>query len=279
MTIDSHQHFWNYELPNHAWINDEMAVIRRDFTPADLAPILAANDVAGCVAVQADQTRAETDFLLDLAAKHDFIRGVVGWIDLRADDLEAQLDDYAGAHQLKGFRHIVQGEPDPRFMLRPDFLRGIELIGKRGYTYDILILPHQLGSALELVRLFPEQRFVLDHLAKPYIKDGYIAGWEAGIRALAAHPNVWCKVSGLVTEADYHRWTEAQLKPYLDVVFDAWPGERIMFGSDWPVCRVAAPYDRVLGLMNNYLDGFEAERKEAVLGGNCRAFYRLETAK
>jgi len=160
-------------------------------------------------------------------------------------------------------------------MLQPNFLRGIEAIGKRGYAYDILIFPHQLVSALELVKQFPGQRFVIDHIAKPYIKDGYLSGWEAGMRAIAAYPNVWCKVSGMVTEADYNNWTEAQLKPYLDVVFDAWPSERIMFGSDWPVCRVAAPYDRVLGLLNNYLEGFDAERKEGILGGNCRDFYQL----
>ncbi|SEQ23632.1 amidohydrolase family protein [Neolewinella agarilytica] len=275
MIIDSHQHFWRYEAKKHDWIDDEMAVIRRDFMPEDLQPILAANGVNGCVAVQADQTRDETDFLLALARENPFIKGVVGWIDLRAENLNVQLDVYAGSTALKGFRHVVQGEADPQFMLRPEFVRGIRTIGERGYTYDLLILPHQLLAAVELVRQFPEQRFVVDHLAKPYIKAGYLAGWEIGMQALAAFPNVWCKVSGMVTEADYQNWTEDQMKPYLDVVFDAWGTERVMFGSDWPVCRVAAPYDRVLGLVNDYLSGFSQPEQQAVLGGNCWSFYGL----
>ncbi|WP_273447074.1 amidohydrolase family protein [Neolewinella agarilytica] len=275
MIIDSHQHFWRYEAKKHDWIDDEMAVIRRDFMPEDLQPVLAANGVNGCVAVQADQTRDETDFLLALARENSFIKGVVGWIDLRAENLNEQLDVYAGSTALKGFRHVVQGEADPQFMLRPEFVRGIRTIGERGYTYDLLILPHQLLAAVELIRQFPEQRFVVDHLAKPYIKAGYLAGWKIGMQALAAFPNVWCKVSGMVTEADYQNWTEDQMKPYLDVVFDAWGTERVMFGSDWPVCRVAATYDRVLGLVNDYLSGFSQPEQQAVLGGNCRSFYGL----
>jgi len=276
MIIDSHQHFWRYEQKKHDWIDDEMSAIRRDFTPKDLEPILTANGVSGCVAVQADQTLAETDFLLDLSDKHSFIKGVVGWVDLRADDVKEQLDKYAGKDKLKGFRHVIQGEEDPQFMLRPAFLRGIRALGERGYTYDLLILPHQILAAVELVRLFPEQRFVVDHLAKPYIKAGYVAGWEIGMKALAALPNVMCKVSGMVTEADYQSWTEEEMKPYLDVVFEAWGTEHILFGSDWPVCRVAAPYERVLGLVKNYLSSFSDLEKKAVLGGNCRSFYGLE---
>jgi len=275
MIIDSHQHFWRYEAKKHDWIDDEMAVIRRDFMPADLQPILAANGVDGCVAVQADQTRAETDFLLALAKENPFIKGIVGWIDLRADDLNEQLDAYAGHKALKGFRHVVQGEADPQFMLRPQFVRGIRTLAARGYTYDLLILPHQLLAAVELVRQCPGQRFVVDHLAKPYIKSGYVDGWEIGMRALAVFPNVFCKVSGMVTEADYQKWTADQMKPYLDVVFDAWGTERVMFGSDWPVCRVAAPYKRVKGLLTDYLQHFSHAEREAVMGGNCQAFYQL----
>jgi len=190
MIIDSHQHFWNYELPKHDWIDDDMAAIRRDFTPQDLKPILDENGIDGCIAVQADQTLEETNFLLGLADKHDWMKGVVGWIDLRADDLEAQLDRYADQPKLKGFRHVVQGEPDPFFMLQPEFLRGIDMIGQRGYTYDILIFPHQLVSALELVKQFPGYKFVIDHLAKPYAKAGYFTGWAAGMAAIAKFPNV-----------------------------------------------------------------------------------------
>lgn len=276
MTIDSHQHFWHYELPKHDWIDDDMAAIRRDFTPDDLRPILDANGVDGCVAVQADQTRAETDFLLDLAATHDWIRGVVGWIDLRAPDLEAQLDEYEDRRAaLVGWRHVVQGEPDPYFLLRPDFLRGIEAIGRRGYVYDILIFPHQLVSALELAKRCPEVSFVLDHLAKPYARDGYFDGWAAGLSALAQQPNVSCKLSGLITEADYDNWTEEQLLPYLRHALEAFGPGRCLFGSDWPVLRVAGDYGRMKALLERAIVDLDPAERAAVMGGNCARVYGL----
>ncbi|WP_020571014.1 amidohydrolase family protein [Neolewinella persica] len=273
MTLDSHQHFWNYELPKHDWIDNEMAAIRRNFSPDDLSPVLQAHGVDGCIAVQADQTTAETDFLLDIAANNNFVKGVVGWIDLRADDLPAQLGKYAGQPLLKGFRHVVQGEPDPYFLLQPDFLRGIDTIGKLGYTYDILIFPHQLVSSLELVKQFPEVKFVIDHLAKPYAKDSYFTGWAAGISAIAAFPNVYCKLSGLVTEADYQDWTAEALLPYLRHALEAFGPDRCMFGSDWPVCLVAAEYGQVIGLVKDLMTGFSDEQQAAVFGGNCARFY------
>ncbi|MEL7163502.1 MAG: amidohydrolase family protein, partial [Bacteroidota bacterium] len=253
MRLDSHQHFWNYEPDKHAWIDEGMAAIRRDFTPEDLEPILRQGNFDGCVAVQADQTTAETDFLLRLAEEHPFIKAVVGWIDLRAENLPEQLVEYAGKEKLKGWRHVVQGEPDPLFLLREDFLRGIETIGRAGYTYDILIFPHQLVSALELVKLFPEVNFVIDHLAKPYLKAGYLEGWAAGLAAFAPYPNACCKVSGLVTEGDYQKWTPESLTPYLDVVFQTFPTERVIFGSDWPVCRVATSHARWTTVVEDYL--------------------------
>ncbi|TXF87907.1 amidohydrolase family protein [Neolewinella aurantiaca] len=275
MTLDSHQHFWKYELPKHDWIDDEMAAIRRNFMPADLQPILAANGVDGCIAVQADQTLAETDFLLDIAAKHDFVKGVVGWIDLRADDLAEQLERYAGQPLLKGFRHVVQGEPDPLFLLQPNFLRGIDLIGQKGYTYDILIFPHQLVSALELVKQFPEYKFVIDHLAKPYAKAGYFTGWAAAMAAIAEFPNVCCKLSGLITEADYHNWTTDELLPYLRHALEVFGPDRCMFGSDWPVCRVAGDYAQVKGLIETLLQDSSPADQKAVFGENCARFYDI----
>jgi L-fuconolactonase len=273
MTLDSHQHFWQYELPKHEWIDDEMSAIRRDFMPSDLGPILAANGVDGCIAVQADQTLAETRFLLDIATKHDFVKGVVGWIDLRSFILGEVLERYRHHPLLKGFRHVVQGEPDPLFMLRPEFLRGIDMIGQAGLTYDILIFPHQLVSSLELVKQFPDHKFVIDHLAKPYAKAGYFTGWAAGISAVAKFPNVHCKLSGLITEANYASWTTEELLPYLQHALEAFGPDRCMFGSDWPVCRVAGDYSQVKGLIETLLQGYSEADQEAVFGGNCARFY------
>ncbi|MEM9930175.1 MAG: amidohydrolase family protein [Bacteroidota bacterium] len=275
MRLDSHQHFWQYEPVKHAWIDDEMASIRKDFLPNDLGPLLQANHLDGCIAVQADQTTVETDFLLSLAQQYDFIKGVVGWIDLRAKDLVEQLAKYEGASRLVGWRHVVQGEPDPLFLLRDNFLRGIDTIGQAGYTYDILIFPHQLVSAYELVKQFPEHKFVIDHLAKPYAKAGYFTGWARAISAVAELPNVYCKLSGLVTEADYQDWTPAQLAPYLRHALEAFGPDRCMYGSDWPVCRVAATYGRVIGLVEQLLAPYTAAEQAAVMGENCRQFYGL----
>lgn len=275
LTIDSHQHFWHYAPEKQPWIDDQMADIRRDFLPPDLANEFKANQVSGCIAVQAEQTTAETDFLLDLASQHSFILGVVGWIDLRAADLKEQLKKYQGQQKLKGFRHVVQGETDPQFLLRPDFIKGIQTLGEFGYTYDLLILPHQLLSALELVKRFPTQKFVVDHLAKPYIKAGYLTGWAHMMTALGKCENVYCKISGLVTEADYQRWTPAQLSPYLDHVFHAFPAERLMYGSDWPVCLVAATYTQVLETLQAATASFSEVEKSWIFHKSCQTFYGL----
>jgi L-fuconolactonase len=275
MILDSHLHFWNYELPKHDWIDDEMSAIRRDFMPADLRPILSANGIDGCIAIQAEQTLAETDFLLSIAAETDFVKGVVGWIDLRAESLEETLERYTHQPLLKGFRHVVQGEPDPFFLLQPNFLRGIDLIGQKGYSYDVLIFPHQLVSALELVKLFPNYKFVIDHLAKPYAKAGYYTGWAAGMAAIAKFPNVYCKLSGLITEANYKSWTAEALLPYLRHALEVFGPERCMFGSDWPVCRVAGDYGRVKALVETLLQEYSPADRKAVFGENCAEFYSL----
>ena len=232
--IDAHQHFWHYDLVQHSWINDEMSVIRKDFLPADLKPVLEENGVAGCVAVQADQTEAETNFLLKLSDENDFIKGVVGWVDLRSDNLQQRLEHYAQFKNIKGFRHILQGE-EPAFMLQASFLKGIGLLQRFNFTYDVLVFPKHLKAALQLVKQFPDQPFVIDHIAKPYIKGGIIDGWKEDIAAIAQYPNVHCKISGMVTEADMRNWKQADFTPYLDVITNSFGIDRIMYGSDWPV--------------------------------------------
>ncbi|GGA74151.1 amidohydrolase [Flavobacterium palustre] len=275
MVIDSHQHFWIYETEKHAWIDDEMKVIRKNFLPEDLKIVYKENNIDGCVAVQADQTLAETDFLLDLAKKNDFIKGIVGWVDLRADNIEEVLKQYSAFPKLKGFRHVVQGEADHNFMLRPDFLNGITALEKHNFTYDILIFPHQLGAALELVKRFPNQKFVIDHIAKPYIKDEFYDGWASLMKAISEYPNVYCKLSGMTTEADYNNWTPEQIEPYMQLVLEAFGANRILFGSDWPVCLVAGNYTKTKELVTNFIAKLNSEEQTAIMGGNAVQFYNL----
>ena len=206
MIIDAHQHFWKYDSIKHSWISESMAVLRNDFLPDDLKKIYAENGVDGCVAVQVEQTLEETDFLLDLAQEYDFIKGVVGWVDFRAKNIDVILEHYKPKKKVKGFRHIVQEEADHNFLLRPDFVTGISYLEKYDFVYDILIFPHQLGASLELIKKFPHQKFIIDHLAKPYIKDGFFDGWALLMTEIAKHENVYCKLSGMITEADFNSW-------------------------------------------------------------------------
>jgi L-fuconolactonase len=275
MVIDAHQHFWRYEPAAYPWITAELAPLQRDFLPADLAPLLRENGVTGCIAVEARAADEENEFLLELANQYAFIKGVVGWLDLRTDGLAEKLDHYAQASLLKGFRYNVQVEPDPNFLLRPDWLAGMKVLAGYSFTFDLLIFPHQLGAALELAQRFPEQRFVIDHLAKPYVKDGFFAGWAVLIAKLGELPNVWCKVSGLVTEADWDNWTYADLEPYLSHLFASFPAKRLMFGSDWPVCRLAGRYGRVKGVVERFLATRPAEDQRWVWGQTASDFYQL----
>ncbi|MEA5429107.1 amidohydrolase family protein [Arcicella lustrica] len=275
MTIDSHQHFWQYDAQRHDWISEEMKVIQRDFLPSDLAPILQENNISGCVAVQADQTLAETDFLIDLANKNDFIKAVVGWVDLLAVDVDDTLEQYAEHKIVKGFRHIVQGEADTEFMLRPKFKAGITALGAFDFTYDILIYHYQLEQAIQLAKFFPNQKFVLDHIAKPDIKSGEYAAWQTNIKKLALHQNVYCKLSGMVTEGEWKDWKVSDFKIYLDTVVKAFGTERIMYGSDWPVCLVAAQYEEQLGIVNEYFSAFSSLEKKKVMGANALKFYNI----
>jgi L-fuconolactonase len=274
--IDAHQHFWKYDPVQYSWINDEMWVIRRDYAPTDLLPLLQAAGMDGCVTVQVNQSEEENEELLELAARHDFIKGVVGWVDLRNPAVEERLEWYRAKPKIKGFRHILQGERDRALMLKPGFKRGIGLLKKFGYTYDILIFPDQLGYTRDFVASFPDQPFIIDHIAKPYIKDRYITEeWKDAIRAVAAFPNVSCKISGMVTEADWKHWKPEHFKPYLDTVVDAFGPKRIVFGSDWPVCLVAAAYEQVLAIVEDYFSTFSADERAAFFGGNAAEFYDL----
>lgn len=273
--IDSHQHFWKFDPVRDSWITDDMSVIQRDFFPQDLKPLLLENKISGCVAVQADQSETENLFLLSLADQNDFIKGVVGWIDLQAEDIEEKLAQYAAQKKLKGFRHVLQGEKQRDFMLRPAFMNGVSKLNQFNYTYDILIFPDQLKFTEEFVRQFPDQPFVIDHLAKPYIRDKKINEWKHDIERLSKYENVFCKISGMVTEANWKNWKHEDFRPYLDVVVNAFGIKRLMYGSDWPVCLVAASYDEMFGIVRNYFSSFSQEEKTMFFGGNAIRFYNL----
>lgn len=252
-----------------------MQVIRRNFLPEDLWPVLKANKVDGCVAVQASQNDAETEFLLHLAEANDFVRGVVGWVDLKAVNLYDQLERYSQFEKLKGFRHVAQGQPEG-FLLQPEFIRGVGTLVAFDFTYDILIYQNQLKEAFNFAVKLPNVHFVLDHIAKPLIKAQELQPWADDIRRLAELPNVHCKVSGMVTEANWMHWEKADFRPYLDVVFEAFGTERIMYGSDWPVCLVAGEYEGAKGILTDYLSMFSDDEVRDVMGNNARRFYNLD---
>jgi L-fuconolactonase len=272
--IDAHHHAWKYDPATYAWIDKSMAVIRADFYPEQLLPSLEKNEVVGTVLVQSDQCPADNQFMLSLAKANPFIKGIVGWIDLVAPDLDEQLSEWKDEPVMKGFRHVAQAEPDD-FLARPEIIRGIEALGLFGFTYDILIKPPQMAAALQLVKSLPDQPFVVDHIAKPYIAAGAIAEWENDLIMLAACPNVYCKVSGMVTEADWKNWKSIDFRPYLDVVFEAFGTNRLMYGSDWPVCLVAASYAEVIGVATGYIQNLSAEEQQAFWHDNAVNFYSL----
>jgi L-fuconolactonase len=273
VTIDTHQHFWRYDAARDGWITESMSLLKRDFLPKDLEGECNANGIDATIAVQADQSEAETLFLLELAEGSKRIAGVVGWVDLRSPKVEKRLRFFSKFEKLCGFRHIAQAEPDERFLLDRDFTRGIARLREFGFAYDILIYPRQLPAAIELVSQFPEQRFVVDHMAKPEIKAGSREPWATGMRRIAENSNVYCKLSGLVTEADWQHWKAEDMIPYLEVVFEAFGPKRLMFGSDWPVCLLAAGYRQVKQLVESYVEVNAAERKHDIFGGNAKRFY------
>lgn len=276
MKIDAHQHFWIYNPSEYGWIDDRMKILRRDHLPADLLPELEQAGFSGTIAVQARQSIEETRWLLELAAVNDFIKGVVGWADLCDQErLKKQLDEFCAKRKFAGVRHVVQDEPDDNFMLRDDFLKGISFLKEYNLTYDLLLFPKHLPVAEKLVSMFPEQKFVLDHIAKPPIRDQILSPWKDDIMKLAKHGNVWCKLSGMVTEAGWNNSDPEIFNPYLDIVFEAFGPERLMTGSDWPVCRVASGYSHVMEIVENYISDLSPHEQAGIAGLNCISFYGI----
>lgn len=277
MKIDSHQHFWKYNSTDYGWIDNRMKVLRRDYLPEDLEPELKNAGYSGSVAVQARQSLEETRWLIELAERFGFIKGVVGWVDLRSEsDLKKQLDEFCRSDKFVGVRHVVHDEPDDNFMLRDDFLRGISLLNDYNLTYDLLIFPKQLPVAREVVSMFPRQKFIVDHISKPLIKNQITSPWKEDILSLAANMNVWCKLSGMITEADWTKRMPEDFKPYLNIIFNAFGKDRLMIGSDWPVCKLAGDYTFVTGLVEKYISGMDEDTRKNILGNNCAAFYNLK---
>lgn len=273
--IDSHQHFWKYSPEAYPWIAEKMHALKRDFLPRELQGIFEEEGISGCVAVQAAQSEAETHFLLNLADEHPIIRGVVGWIDLEAADLTEKLDEYRPFSKLKGFRHQLQDEEDPRYILRTQFQKGLGIIFERGYSYDILVLPHQLEGAVQTVRNFPGARIVIDHLAKPRIATNELKTWKEKMQPFRDFPNVFCKLSGMVTEHHWENWQPEDFFPYLQVMMEVFGEDRLMFGSDWPVCLLAGSYADVKGVINLFLQGFPYETRQKIWAENAERFYHL----
>ena len=274
MTIDSHQHFWQYQPQRDTWITDEMGRIKKDFLPVDLSPILRESKIEGCVAVQADQSEKETDFLIKCAHQNSFVRGIVGWTDLQSPGVQARLEYYYQFQEVKGFRHVVQTEPDD-FLLDDNFCKGIALLEQYNFTYDILIYPRQLTAALKFVKRFPRQSFVIDHLAKPLIKQQQLKPWKQQLQQIAMHENVSCKISGMVTEADWANWKPSAFKSFLETTLEAFGSKRVMYGSDWPVCLLAATYDQQLQIIRDFISPLSTAEKRAIMGENAARFYHI----
>ncbi len=274
MRIDAHQHFWRYTREEYSWIDEPMRAIRRDFLPPDLAPLLAATRLDGTIAVQARQTLAETHWLLELARAHPLIKGVVGWVPLAEPGVGATLDELVRDPRFKGVRHVVQGEP-AGFLEAPSFNAGVREITQRGLVYDLLVFARQLEEAARFVDRHPSQRFVLDHIAKPVVAGLPPAAWRHSLDELARRPNVACKFSGVVTEVPDWQWTPDLLRPYFEAVLEAFGPDRLMFGSDWPVCLVAAEYGRWFACVEACTAALSGSERQRILGGTAAAVYRL----
>ncbi|MBM3834411.1 MAG: amidohydrolase [Verrucomicrobia bacterium] len=275
MRIDSHQHFWRYEPRDYPWMTDQMSRLRRDYLPPDLASELDQAKLDGSIVVQARQTLEESRWLLTLADQYSLIKGVVGWVDLQSERVSDQLAELSRHPKFVGVRHVVQDEPDDEFMLRPQFLRGLGCLKEFDLPYDLLVYPKQLPAAIKVVERFPKQKFVLDHMGKPLVKSGTTSPWDDQIRQLGRCGNVFCKVSGLPTEAKWREWRQEDFRPYLDVVFDAFGEDRLMFGTDWPVCLLSASYGEAFGIVKSYFDAYPARIQEKAFGMNAALFYDI----
>ena len=275
MKIDTHQHFWHYNPEEYGWIGPDMGCLKRDFLPDDLAPLLSSQDVEGTIAVQARQCIEESRWLLELSEHYSFIRGVVGWVDLCSTKVKEQLEELGDHRKFCGVRHVIHDEPDDEFMLRTDFMRGVALLGDFELTYDILIYPKHLPAACTLAAHFPDQPLVVDHMAKPAIRKRQLEPWKRDLDRLASFENVHCKLSGMVTEADWTNWELTDFSVYLDTVFECFGSRRVMVGSDWPVCTVAGSYAQVMGITESYVEQFSDDEKRGIRGENARKFYRF----
>jgi L-fuconolactonase len=273
--IDSHQHFWHYDPAKHVWMNGDMTILKTDYLPTDLKPLLKKCDLDGCVAIQANQAEVENDFLLSLANQYGFIKGIVGWVDLRAENVSERLEYYQQFPSIKGFRHVIHDEPELDFMLQPTFMKGVSTLKNYGYTYDILIFAAHLPNTLTFVKNLPNQAFVIDHIAKPDIKIGKIDTWKKQLIDVASFENVYCKISGMITEAEWSSWEKDDFTKYLDVVVEAFGINRLMYGSDWPVCMLAANYEMQFDIVKDYFSRFSKTEQEQILGGNAINFYNL----
>jgi len=276
MKIDSHQHFWKYNTAEYGWINDEMRMLKNDFLPDHLNKELNTIGFDGSVAVQARQSLDETNWLLELAKKNKFIKGVVGWVDLCSPDIQKQLDEFAGHSKSVGVRQVIHDEPDDNYILRSDFINGIRQLERFGLSYDILIFPKHLTNAIKFVKQFPYQIFILDHIAKPFIKDKIFSPWKEDIAKLAKLPNVFCKLSGMTTEANWEQWNPLDIKPYLDIVFKAFGTNRLMIGSDWPVCTLTGRYLQIMGIVIDYIKTLSVSEQSQILGENAEKAYQLK---
>lgn len=275
LRIDAHQHFWNFDPAKHVWMNEEMGVLKKNFLPSDLEPLLKKCNIDACVAVQANQAEEENDFLFELANQNEMIKGIVGWVDLKSEYLLERLEHYSQISKIKGFRHVIHDEPDLDFMIQPSFMKGVSALKKYGYTYDILIFAAHLPNTLKFIKNLPNQAFIIDHIAKPKIKKGEIETWEKQLKEVAKFENVYCKISGMVTEADWLNWQKEDFTKYLDTVVNAFGTKRILYGSDWPVCTLAATYENQYTIVKEYFSRFSQTEQDLFFGGNATHFYNL----
>lgn len=276
MYIDAHQHFLNYaSFPNdYPWMVDQYAVLKDEYGPKQLSSALAQCNINGTVVVQARQNLQETQWLLSLANQYPWILGVIGWIDLCDETLAEQLSHYHSQTKLKGFRHLIQDESDINFMLRDDFQRGIEQLQAYHYTYDLLIKPYHLPQTIELVSNFPEQAFIINHMAQPIIKNQTLSGWKNEIEQLAEHDNVYCKITFITSELATD-WSEKDFHRYFDIIFNAFGEQRLVYGSDWPVSLIKASYPEQFNIIIRYLSSLPQKARNKILGDNAKQFYRL----
>lgn len=278
--IDAHQHFWRYRPERDLWITEEYSPLKRDFMPGDLLTELRDHGIRGTVLVQATQSEEENSFLIGLAERNPFILGIVGWVDLKAPGLGRRLDFFRRfCPKVRGFRHLVQDEPDPDFLSDPRFCAGISALKDYGFTFDLLVRPHQLASTLKFLEKFPDQPMVIDHLAKPPVRTGNREPWGGYMKEFAGFPSVCCKVSGLVTEGVWHQGKLPDFSPYLDIVTEAFGTRRLIFGSDWPVCLLAAGYGQALSLIRGYFRESPLQELNGILASNAERFYNLGTSQ